>query len=67
MTDLATIQRNLAEIERLADETANAISRMVPDGCDRYAPILEAWTRTGGIAAEAARAKRVFARAIREV
>ena len=66
VTTIAAIQRNLAEIERLAAETADAIRQMVPDGCDRDAPILAAWNRTGGIAAEAARAIRDFRRAIRE-
>ena len=66
MTTIAGIQRNFAEIERLAAETADAIRHMVPDGCDRDAPILAAWNRTGGIAAEATRANGDFLRAIRE-
>ena len=67
MTDIATIQAALGRIESEAAQTADAIRRMVPDGCDRDAAILAAYNRTGGIAAEARRAIRDFTRAIRDL
>ena len=66
MTTVAEMILDLTRIERELTEIANEIASMVPDNCDRNAAILEAWTRIGGMAAEAARAKRAFARAIRE-
>ena len=66
MTDIAAIIAAYERIERDAIETAAAIATMLPDACGRDEPILAAWNRTGGIAAEAARAKRDFLRAIRE-
>ena len=66
MRTVADIDLDIARIERELIDIANEIGQMVPDNCDRNAAILEAWTRIGGMAAEAARAKRAFARAIRE-
>ena len=66
MRTVADITLDLHRIERELIDIANEIGQMVPEGCDRNAAILEAWTRIGGMAAEAQRAKRAFARAILE-
>ena len=65
MTDVATLQRQLAEHEADLLRIAQEIKRMVPSGCDPNALILSAFNRTGGASAEVGRAHRDFTQAIR--
>ena len=62
----AEIQAGLLRIAGELAEYADEISQLVPEGCDRYAAILEAWNRTGGASAETKRAAGAFSRAIQD-
>ena len=56
----------LEAIDREARQISHQIGRMVPEEPTLYDPILEAYTRSGAIGAEATRAIRALRLAIRK-